>query len=101
MARMFASRDIGLFTVLGESAVAAYKRIEALTSEGARRYLEGQAEAARRRRCLKTSPAELPARIAALADERRRLERDCRGEESARRPDQPKSGGEASREIAG
>ena len=37
--------DIGLFTILSESAVAAgVRRIEALTSEGARRYLSGQAE---------------------------------------------------------
>src|SRR5260221_428416 len=40
--------DIGLFTILSESAVAAgVRRIEALTSEGARQYLEGQAEAGR------------------------------------------------------
>ena len=35
--------DIGLFTILAESAVAAgVRRIEALTSEGARRYLEAK-----------------------------------------------------------
>src|SRR5712675_849415 len=70
--------DIGLFTILGESAVAAgVRRIEALTSEGARHYLEGQAEAARRAAAvLKTSLAELPARITALSEERRRLERE-------------------------
>ena len=40
--------DIGLFTILSESAVAAgVRRIEALTSEHARRYLSGQAEIAR------------------------------------------------------
>ena len=96
--------DIGLFTVLAESAVAAgVRRIEALTSEGARQYLEGQAEAARQAAAvLKTSPAELPARIAALSDERRRLERelaDARKALALAGP--PKSGGDASREIAG
>jgi alanyl-tRNA synthetase len=96
--------DIGLFTVLAESAVAAgVRRIEALTSEGARQYLEGQADAARQAAAvLKTSPAELPARIAALSDERRRLERelaDARKALALAGP--PKSGGEASREIAG
>ena len=96
--------DIGLFTVLAESAVAAgVRRIEALTSEGARQYLEGQAEAARAAAAvLKTSPAELPARIAALSDERRRLERelaDARKALALAGP--PKSGGDASREIAG
>ncbi len=96
--------DIGLFTMLAESAVAAgVRRIEALTSEGARRWLEGQAEAARQAAAvLKTSPAELPARIAALSDERRRLERelaDARKALALAGP--PKSGGESSREIAG
>jgi alanyl-tRNA synthetase len=70
--------DIGLFTILSESAVAAgVRRIEALTSEGARRYLSGQAEIARdAAAALKTTAADLPARVAALSDERRRLERD-------------------------
>jgi len=96
--------DIGLFTVLGESAVAAgVRRIEALTSEGARRYLEGQAEAARRAAAvLKTSPAELPARIAALSEERRRLERELgEAKKALALAGPPKSGGESSREIAG
>ncbi len=70
--------DIGLFTILSESAVAAgVRRIEALTSEGARRHLEAQAEAAQTAAAvLKTSPADLPARISALVEERRRLERE-------------------------
>jgi len=70
--------DIGLFTILSESAVAAgVRRIEALTSEGARRYLSGQAEIAREAAAaLKTSTGELPARVAQLADERRKLERE-------------------------
>jgi alanyl-tRNA synthetase len=70
--------DIGLFTILSESAVAAgVRRIEALTSEGARRYLSHQAELAREAaQALKTSPAELPARVAQLADDKRKLERE-------------------------
>jgi len=70
--------DIGLFTILSESAVAAgVRRIEALTSEGARRYLAGQAELARNAAAaLKTSPAELPARVLKLSEERRKLERE-------------------------
>ena len=70
--------DIGLFTILSESAVAAgVRRIEAMTSEGARRHLAGQAELAREAAsALKTSPAELPARVVQLADDRRRLERE-------------------------
>jgi alanyl-tRNA synthetase len=70
--------DIGLFTILSESAVASgVRRIEALTSEGARRYLSHQAEIAREAAAaLKTSAAELPARVTQLADDRRRLERE-------------------------
>ena len=54
--------DIGLFTVLAESAVTAgVRRIEALTSEGARAYLEGEAKAARAAAAvLKTGTADLP-----------------------------------------
>ena len=70
--------DIGLVTILAESAVAAgVRRIEAMTSEGARRHLSAQADLARdAAAALKTSPAELPARVAQLAEERRRLERE-------------------------
>jgi alanyl-tRNA synthetase len=96
--------DIGLFTILSESAVAAgVRRVEALTSEGARRYLEGQAEAARDAAAvLKTSPAELPARIAALAEERRRLERELSEAKKALALAGPaKSGGDSHKDIAG
>jgi alanyl-tRNA synthetase len=70
--------DIGLFTILSESAVAAgVRRIEALTSEGARRYLAGQAELARSvASSLKTTLAEMPARVLQLSEDRRRLERE-------------------------
>jgi len=96
--------DIGLFTILGESAVAAgVRRIDALTSEGARRYLEGQADAARQAAAvLRTSPAELPARLMALTEERRRLERElAEAKKALALAGPPKSGGESSREIAG
>ena len=70
--------DIGLFTVLGESAVAAgVRRIEALTSENARHYLEGQRHLVHEAAAvLKASAAELPVRIAQLAEDKRRLERE-------------------------
>ncbi len=70
--------DIGLFTILSESAVASgVRRIDALTSEGARKYLSGQAEIAREAAAaLRTSAGELPARVAQLSEERRRLERE-------------------------
>ncbi len=70
--------DIGLFKIVSETAIASgVRRIEALTGAAAEAYLaeeEGllrQAAAA-----LRTSPAELPARIVSLVDERRRLERE-------------------------
>ncbi len=61
--------DIGLFTILSESAVASgVRRIEALTSEGARRYLSHQAELAREAAVvLKTSTTDLPARVFATS----------------------------------
>jgi alanyl-tRNA synthetase len=70
--------DIGLFTILAESAVAAgVRRIEALTSEHARRYLSGQAEIAREAAsAIKTPIGELAGRVAQLSEERRKLERE-------------------------
>ncbi len=78
-ARMCArTGDIGLFKIVAETAIASgVRRIEALTGAAAEAHLaeeEGllrQAAAA-----LRTSPAELPARIVSLVDERRRLERE-------------------------
>jgi alanyl-tRNA synthetase len=70
--------DIGLFTILSDSAVAAgVRRIEALTSEGARRYLSDRADLAREAAAaLKTTPSDLPLRVQQLAEDRRRLERE-------------------------
>jgi alanyl-tRNA synthetase len=70
--------DIGLFTILSEGAVAAgVRRIEALTSEHARRYLAGQAEIARdTAAAIKTPIGELAARVAVISEDRRRLERE-------------------------
>ena len=51
---------------------------------------------------LKTSPAELPGRIAALSDERRRLERElAEAKKALALAGPPKSGGDSAREIAG
>ena len=70
--------DIGLFSILSEGAVGAgVRRIEALTSEGARRYLTRQADLAKEAAAaIKASANELPARVAQLAEDRRRLERE-------------------------
>ncbi len=70
--------DIQLFKIVSESAVAAgVRRIEALTGEAARRWLLGRDERLRETAAaLKASPEEVPARVAALVEERRRLERE-------------------------
>jgi alanyl-tRNA synthetase len=96
--------DIQLFTILGESAVAAgVRRIEAMTSEGARRYLESQAETAREAAAvLKTGTAELPGRIAALVEERRRLERElAEAKKALALSGGPRADGQAHKDIAG
>jgi alanyl-tRNA synthetase len=96
--------DIQLFTILGESAVAAgVRRIEALTSEGARRYLEAQGQAAREAAAvLKTAPAELPSRIQGLVEERRRLERELsEAKKALALSGGPKAGAESHTVIGG
>jgi len=70
--------DIGVFAIVGEGAVSAgVRRIEALTGEAARRYFEEQeARVKAVAATLKTSPAEIVERVAALLEERRKLERE-------------------------
>ena len=70
--------DIGLVKVVAESGVAAgVRRIEALTGDAARRYLTEQDSLAKAAASvLKVRPEDLPARLAAVLEERRRLERD-------------------------
>ncbi|HET7604475.1 MAG TPA: alanine--tRNA ligase, partial [Sphingomicrobium sp.] len=70
--------DIQLLKIVSESAVSSgVRRIEALTGEAARRWLS-QREAKLREAAatLKSAPDEVPARIASLVEERRRLERE-------------------------
>jgi alanyl-tRNA synthetase len=70
--------DIALFKIVSESAVAAgVRRIEALTGEAARQWLTQREERLKEAASvLKASPEEVPARVSALLDERRRLERE-------------------------
>ena len=70
--------DIGLFKVVGEGAVSSgIRRVEALTGEAARTYLTARDDKLREAAAtLKSSPDEVPARVAALIEERRRLERE-------------------------
>ncbi|ASG20430.1 alanine--tRNA ligase [Nitrospirillum viridazoti] len=70
--------DIGLFKIVSEGAVSAgVRRIEALTGRGAFEYLEGQeGRLLAAAGALKVSAAEVPARVATLVEERRRLEKE-------------------------
>jgi len=70
--------DIGLISVTGESAVSSgVRRIEALTGHHARKHgNETMALAKSAASELRTTLDEMPARIAALMEERKRLERD-------------------------
>ncbi|MFA6115321.1 MAG: alanine--tRNA ligase [Sphingomonas sp.] len=70
--------DIGLFKVVGESAVSSgIRRIEALTGEAARQWFTARDEKLREAAAaLKASPDEVPARVVALVEDRRRLERE-------------------------
>jgi len=70
--------DIQLLKIISESAVSSgVRRIEALTGEAARQWLsEREAKLREAAATLKSAPDEVPARIAALVEERRRLERE-------------------------
>jgi alanyl-tRNA synthetase len=69
--------DIGLLKIVSESAVASgVRRIEALTAEAARAYLDTQEARVREAaELLKVGPDEVIERLAAVIDERRKLER--------------------------
>jgi alanyl-tRNA synthetase len=70
--------DIQLLKITSESAVAAgVRRIEALTGEAARLWLTGREERLKETAAaLKAAPEDVPARVATLLDDRRRLERE-------------------------
>ncbi len=70
--------DIGLVRIVSEGAVAAgVRRMEALTGEAARLYLEEQDERVKAiASALKTTPSEALDRVNSLIDERRKLEKE-------------------------
>ena len=70
--------DIGYFRIVSEAGVAAgVRRIEALTGAAAAEYAAEQERTLREAASvLKAQPAELPARVTSLLDERKRLERE-------------------------
>ncbi len=70
--------DIALFKIVSEGAVAAgIRRVEAVTADAARSYLETQAGYTRAAAdTLKAKPEDVPARIEALIAERKKLEKE-------------------------
>jgi alanyl-tRNA synthetase len=72
-----ATGDIGLFKILSEGAVAAgIRRIEATTRDGAFAYLAGQDKALRELALdLKIKPEDIAAKVSALAEEKKKLEK--------------------------
>ncbi|MCW2369716.1 alanine--tRNA ligase [Sphingobium sp. B11D3D] len=70
--------DIALFKIVGESAVASgVRRIEALTGEAARLWLTQRDEQLRAiATTLRTTPEDTTTRVAALAEQSRKLERE-------------------------
>jgi alanyl-tRNA synthetase len=70
--------DIQLFKIISESAVSSgVRRIEALTGEAARQWLsDREAKLREAAATLKSAPDEVPARVASLVEERKRLERE-------------------------
>src|SRR5579872_4324143 len=70
--------DIGLITVLSDAGVASgVRRIEALTGQAARKAAHKQVQTVKAAAAeLKVPLEEIPGRISALLDERKKLERD-------------------------
>lgn len=70
--------DIGVFRIVAEGAVSSgVRRIEALTGEGARQWFVAREEALKNTaNLLRTTPEDVEARVAALMDERKKLERE-------------------------
>jgi alanyl-tRNA synthetase len=70
--------DIGLFKIVSEGAVSAgVRRIEALAGEAAESWVRRQADLlAEAAATLKVRPEDVPARLQALMDAQRRIERE-------------------------
>ncbi len=70
--------DIGLFKIVGESAVAAgVRRIEAVTGKAAEAYVADLSRSlATTAELLKISPDEVVARVEKLLDDRRKMEKE-------------------------
>ncbi len=70
--------EIGLFKIIGDSAVSAgVRRVEGLAGNAALEYLNAQEQKLKSAAdILKTTPSDLPERIKALQDQNRKLEQE-------------------------
>jgi alanyl-tRNA synthetase len=70
--------DIALFKIVSESAVSSgVRRIEALTGEAARQWLTAREDRLKEAAAtLRSAPEDVPARIAALVEAQKKLERE-------------------------
>ncbi len=95
--------DIALFKITAESAVASgVRRIEALTGEAARRFLIDQEDRLKAAAAaLRVRPDEVPARVEALAEAAKRLERELADAKKALALAGPAGGGAAAPESVG
>ncbi|MGM0560673.1 MAG: alanine--tRNA ligase [Pseudomonadota bacterium] len=93
--------DIGFFKIISEQALAAgVRRIEAMVGESALKYVEAQEELlGNTASSLRVSPTEVPDRITALLEERRRLEKEV--SELRRKLAAGDTGGAMTREVNG
>ena len=95
--------DIGLVSIVGESAVAAgVRRIEAKTRDAARHRLNEEARALADLAALLRAPVgEVGGRLEALIDERKKLERELADARRKLAMGGGAGGGDAPREVAG
>ncbi len=96
--------DIGLVRVISEAASAAgVRRIEALAGDAARAYLESRdRQVIKLADVLKAAPDDVEARVIALVDERKKLERElAEAKKKLAMGGGSASGGAAIEEIAG
>ncbi|THD50141.1 MAG: alanine--tRNA ligase, partial [Bradyrhizobium sp.] len=95
--------DIGLVSIVGESAVGAgVRRIEALTRDAARHRLNDEARlAASIASLLRAPPSEAATRLEALIEERKKLERELSDARRKLAMGGGAAGSDAPRDIAG
>ncbi|WP_119308051.1 alanine--tRNA ligase [Cohaesibacter haloalkalitolerans] len=100
---VYRTGDVGLVTVVSESAVASgVRRIEALTGKEARSYLHQQDERVRNAAgILKVAPNDLLDRLEALVADRRKLEKELADVRRKLAMGGSAGGGDAVKEVNG